>query len=244
MELAERKQYLNQFAFVTHNTDVLMGIAAMSILMVMVIPIPAMLLDLFLSFNITLALIILLVGMYILKPLDLSSFPSLLLLATLFRLSLNVASTRIILLHGNEGTQAAGKVIMAFGNFVVGGNYLVGVIVFLVLVVINFMVITKGAGRIAEVAARNDHPIRHFPIELLDDLDPDGLLTFDPQAVHRVRQVDAVALGHLLHDLHAAIEIGVEGQHQCVVGDRLDQLHERHQLLPFATEDARAYLPS
>ena len=154
MELAERKQYLDRFTFITHNTDVFMGVAAMSILMVMVIPIPAMLLDLFLSFNITFSLIILLVGMYILKPLDLSSFPSLLLLATLFRLSLNVASTRLILLHGNEGTQAAGKVIMAFGSFVVGGNYLVGFIVFVILVVINFMVITKGAGRIAEVAAR------------------------------------------------------------------------------------------
>jgi flagellar biosynthesis protein FlhA len=154
MELAERKQYLNRFAVVANNTDILMGFAAMAILMVMIIPIPSMLLDLFLSFNITLALIILLVGMYILKPLDLSSFPSLLLLVTLFRLSLNVASTRLILLHGNEGTQAAGKVIMAFGNFVVGGNYLVGFIVFVILVVINFMVITKGAGRIAEVAAR------------------------------------------------------------------------------------------
>ena len=154
MELAERKHYLDRFAFVTNNTDVIMGFAAMSILMVMIIPIPAMLLDLFLSFNITFALIILLVGMYILKPLDLSSFPSLLLLSTLFRLSLNVASTRMILLNGNEGTHAAGKVIMAFGNFVVGGNYIVGFIVFVILVVINFMVITKGAGRIAEVAAR------------------------------------------------------------------------------------------
>ncbi|MBR9985566.1 MAG: flagellar biosynthesis protein FlhA [Desulfosarcina sp.] len=154
MELAERKQHVNQFAFVANNSDVLMGLAAMSILMVMVIPIPAFLLDLFLSFNITLSLIILLVGMYILRPLDLSSFPSLLLLSTLFRLSLNVASTRMILLHGSEGTHAAGKVIMAFGQFVVGGNYLVGFIVFIILVVINFMVITKGAGRIAEVAAR------------------------------------------------------------------------------------------
>jgi flagellar biosynthesis protein FlhA len=154
MELAERKQYLDRFAFVTKNTDVFMGFAVMAILMVMVIPIPSMLLDLFLSFNITLAMIILLVGMYILKPLDLSSFPSLLLMATLFRLSLNVASTRLILLHGNEGTHAAGKVIMAFGSFVVGGNYIVGFIVFVILVVINFMVITKGAGRIAEVAAR------------------------------------------------------------------------------------------
>jgi flagellar biosynthesis protein FlhA len=154
MEIAEQKSYLDRFAFVTKNTDILMGIAAMCILMVMVIPIPSMLLDLFLSFNITFALIILLVGMYILNPLELSSFPSLLLLATLFRLSLNVASTRLILLHGNEGTHAAGKVIMAFGSFVVGGNYLVGLIVFVILVVINFMVITKGAGRIAEVAAR------------------------------------------------------------------------------------------
>jgi flagellar biosynthesis protein FlhA len=113
-----------------------------------------MLLDLLLSFNITLSLIILLASMYVQRPLELSAFPSILLLGTLFRLSLNVASTRIILLHGNEGTTAAGKVIMAFGGFVVGGNYLVGIIVFLILVAINFMVITKGAGRIAEVAAR------------------------------------------------------------------------------------------
>ena len=154
MELAERKQHINRFAFVTSNTDILMGFAAMCILMVMIIPLPSMLLDILLSFNITFALIILLVGMYILKPLDLSSFPSILLMVTLFRLSLNVASTRLILLHGNEGSHAAGKVIMAFGSFVVGGNYLVGVIVFTILVVINFMVITKGAGRIAEVAAR------------------------------------------------------------------------------------------
>ncbi len=154
MELAQRKTFLDRFAFITQNTDVMMGLAAMAILMIMVIPIPTMMLDLFLSFNITFSLIILLVGMYVLKPLDLSSFPSLLLLSTLFRLSLNVASTRMILLHGHEGTHAAGKVIMAFGNFVVGGNFLVGLIVFIILVVINFMVITKGAGRIAEVAAR------------------------------------------------------------------------------------------
>jgi flagellar biosynthesis protein FlhA len=154
MELAQRKHPLDRFAFVTNNTDVFMGFAVMSILMVMIIPLPTMLLDLFLSFNITFSLIILLVCMYILKPLDLSSFPSLLLLATLFRLSLNVASTRLILLHGSEGPQAAGRVIMAFGSFVVGGNYVVGCIVFIILVVINFMVITKGAGRIAEVAAR------------------------------------------------------------------------------------------
>jgi flagellar biosynthesis protein FlhA len=136
------------------NSDLLMAVAVVGILIFMVMPLPTFLLDLLLSFSITFSLIILLASMYVQRPLDLSSFPSILLLATLFRLSLNVASTRIILLHGNEGTLAAGKVIQAFGGFVVGGNYLVGIIVFLILVAINFMVITKGAGRIAEVAAR------------------------------------------------------------------------------------------
>ena len=192
MELAQRKQILDRFAFLTNNTDVFMGFAAMSILMVMVIPIPSMLLDLFLSFNITLSLIILLVGMYILKPLDLSSFPSLLLLATLFRLSLNVASTRIILLNGNEGTHAAGKVIMAFGSFVVGGNYLVGFIVFVILVVINFMVITKGAGRIAEVAARftlDAMPGKQMSI----DADLNAGLIDEAEARERRRQISREA---------------------------------------------------
>jgi len=138
----------------SRNTDIMMAAGVVGILVVMVIPLPSILLDLLLSFNITCSLVILLVGMYIQKPLDLSSFPSILLLATLFRLSLNIASTRIILLHGSEGPMAAGKVIHAFGSFVVGGNYLVGLIVFVILVVINFVVITKGAGRIAEVAAR------------------------------------------------------------------------------------------
>lgn len=136
------------------NVDIFLPVGVVGILCVMIMPLPTFLLDLFLTFNITIAVIILLVGMYIRKPLDLSAFPSILLITTLFRLSLNVASTRIILLHGNEGIAAAGEVIKAFGSFVVGGNYLVGIIVFLILVVINFMVITKGAGRIAEVAAR------------------------------------------------------------------------------------------
>jgi len=131
-----------------------MAVAVISILVFMVMPLPTLLLDLLLSFSITFSLIILLASMYVQNPLDLSAFPSILLLVTLFRLSLNVASTRIILLNGNEGIMAAGKVIKAFGSFVVGGNYLVGIIVFLILVAINFIVITKGAGRIAEVAAR------------------------------------------------------------------------------------------
>ena len=131
-----------------------MAVAVIGILVFMVMPLPTLLLDLLLSFSITFSLIILLASMYVQNPLDLSAFPSILLLITLFRLSLNVASTRIILLNGSEGIQAAGKVIKAFGSFVVGGNYLVGIIVFLILVAINFIVITKGAGRIAEVAAR------------------------------------------------------------------------------------------
>ena len=139
---------------VAKNSDLLMAVAVVGILIFMVMPLPTFLLDLLLSFSIIFSLVILLASMYVPRPLDLSAFPSILLLATLFRLSLNVASTRIILLNGQEGTLAAGKVIQSFGGFVVGGNYLVGIIVFLILVAINFMVITKGAGRIAEVAAR------------------------------------------------------------------------------------------
>lgn len=154
MTAAQQVQYGGKLPSITKNSDLFMAVAVVGILVFMVIPLPTMLLDLLISFNITFALIILLASMYTLRPLELSAFPSILLLITLFRLSLNVASTRIILIHGNEGSMAAGQVIQAFGNFVVGGNYLVGIIVFIILVVINFMVITKGAGRIAEVAAR------------------------------------------------------------------------------------------
>lgn len=152
--MADHIQITGHIPAVTKNSDLLMAVAVVGILVFMVMPLPTFLLDLLLSFSITFSLIILLASMYVQRPLDLSSFPSILLLGTLFRLSLNVASTRIILLHGNEGILAAGRVIQAFGSFVVGGNYLVGIIVFLILVAINFMVITKGAGRIAEVAAR------------------------------------------------------------------------------------------
>jgi len=152
--LPNQIQITGQIPFVAKNSDVFMAMAVVGIIVFMVMPLPTLLLDLLLSFSIMFALIILLASMYIQRPLELSSFPSILLLVTLFRLALNVASTRIILLHGNEGTLAAGKVIKAFGGFVVGGNYLVGIIVFLILVAINFLVITKGAGRIAEVAAR------------------------------------------------------------------------------------------
>ncbi|MBW1994961.1 MAG: flagellar biosynthesis protein FlhA [Deltaproteobacteria bacterium] len=136
------------------STDIAMVLAVISILMAMILPLPPMILDFSLSLNITVSIIVLITAMYVLKPLDFSIFPSLLLVLTLFRLSLNVASTRLILLHGNEGPHAAGAIIRAFGNFVVGGNYVIGLIIFLILVLINFIVITKGSGRIAEVAAR------------------------------------------------------------------------------------------
>lgn len=134
--------------------DVMVALASIGILLAMLVPIPPLLLDLLLAANITLALLIFVISLYILRPLDLSVFPSLLLVLTLFRLSLNVASTRLVLLHGSEGAAAAGRIINAFGVFVVGGSYIVGAVVFAILAVIQFMVITKGSGRIAEVSAR------------------------------------------------------------------------------------------
>ncbi|WP_425495571.1 flagellar biosynthesis protein FlhA [Pandoraea terrigena] len=124
------------------------------VLGMMILPLPPFILDLLFTFNIALAVMVLLVSMYTQKPLDFAAFPSVLLFSTLLRLSLNVASTRVVLLEGHTGPDAAGKVIEAFGHFLVGGNYAVGIVVFIILVVINFMVITKGAGRIAEVGAR------------------------------------------------------------------------------------------
>src|SRR5947199_1149542 len=124
------------------------------ILGMMVLPLPPFLLDLLFTFNIALAMVVLLSAMYTLRALDFAVFPTVILLTTLLRLSLNVASTRVVLLNGHTGTDAAGKVIEAFGQFLVGGNFAVGLVVFAILVVINFVVITKGAGRIAEVSAR------------------------------------------------------------------------------------------
>ena len=124
------------------------------ILMMLVVPLPTFVLDVLFTFNITLSLIILLVTLYLTRPLDFAAFPTAILLTTLLRLSLNVAAARVILLNGQNGTGAAGQVIESFGQFVVGGNYAVGIIIFAILVVINFVVITKGAGRIAEVSAR------------------------------------------------------------------------------------------
>lgn len=138
----------------TKQTDLLLPISFMLILAVLFVPVPPIVLDFFLAISISLSIIILLVSIFAEKPLDFSSFPFILLFTTLFRLSLNVSTTRTILLHGHEGPDAAGEIIRAFGQFVVGGNYAVGIIVFIILVLINFMVITKGSGRVAEVAAR------------------------------------------------------------------------------------------
>jgi flagellar biosynthesis protein FlhA len=137
-----------------HKGELFVALGVIITLLVMVFPLPRLLLDLLLSFNLTFSLIVLLVSLYTVKPIEFFIFPSLLLVATLFRLSLNVASTRLILLHGWEGLEAAGRVIRSFGSFVVGGNYVVGGIIFIILVIINFIVIIKGSTRIAEVAAR------------------------------------------------------------------------------------------
>lgn len=134
---------------ILQNNDIVLAIGLVTIVLMMIIPIPAQLLDLLLTLNISLSVLILLVCLYTKEPLDYSSFPTILLIATLFRLGLNVTSTRLILLEAN-----AGSVIESFGQFVIGGNYVVGAVIFIILVIINFMVITGGAGRVAEVSAR------------------------------------------------------------------------------------------
>jgi flagellar biosynthesis protein FlhA len=137
-----------------NREGIIVAIALIGVLGLMLLPVPPILLDLFLSLSIALSVVILITAVFVTKPLDFSVFPSLLLMTTLYRLSLNIATTKLVLLRGNEGLDAAGQVVKAFGNFVVSGNYTVGLIIFTIIVVINFVVITKGAGRIAEVAAR------------------------------------------------------------------------------------------
>jgi flagellar biosynthesis protein FlhA len=134
--------------------DLALAFGILTILVVLILPLPSIVLDLFLAISITLSILILMTSLFIQAPLEFSSFPTILLISTMLRLSLNLASTRLILSHGHEGTDAAGHVIQAFGNFVMGGNFVIGIIVFAILVIVNFVVITKGSGRIAEVAAR------------------------------------------------------------------------------------------
>ena len=134
--------------------DLALAVGVMTILVVLILPLPAMLLDIALAISIIFSVLILMTALFIHTPLEFSAFPTVLLIATMLRLALNLASTRLILSHGHEGTSAAGHVIEAFGNLVMGGNFVIGVIVFTILVIVNFVVITKGSGRIAEVAAR------------------------------------------------------------------------------------------
>src|SRR5918912_1994634 len=134
--------------------DIALAIGVLTILVVLILPLPPILLDFALAISIIFSVLILMTALFIHTPLEFSAFPTVLLIATMLRLALNLASTRLILAHGHEGTQAAGHVIEAFGNFVMSGNFVIGIIVFTILVIVNFVVITKGSGRIAEVAAR------------------------------------------------------------------------------------------
>src|SRR5471032_676312 len=134
--------------------DIALAVGVLTILVVLILPLPPILLDLALAISIIISVLILMTALFIQAPLEFSSFPTVLLIATMLRLALNLASTRLILAHGHEGTDAAGHVIEAFGNFVMSGNFVIGIIVFTILVIVNFVVITKGSGRIAEVAAR------------------------------------------------------------------------------------------
>jgi flagellar biosynthesis protein FlhA len=136
------------------TTQILMGVGVVGLVCLLVVPLPAVLLDFFLALSFTSSILILMTALFIRKPLEFSAFPAVLLVATLFRLGLNIASTRLILSHGHEGEGAAGEIIAAFGNFIMGGNFVIGLTVFIILIIVNFVVITKGSTRIAEVAAR------------------------------------------------------------------------------------------
>ncbi len=184
---------LERMKTLTSNSDLAVTIALLMVVGVMITPIPPMLLDFLLALMLSVSVVILLISVYTKRPLDFSTFPSVLLITTLFRLSLNVASTRNILLRGGtDGTQAAGDIIRSFGEFVVEGNYVVGIIVFIILVIINFMVITKGAGRVAEVAARftlDAMPGKQMAI----DADLNAGLIDESEAKIRRREVSAEA---------------------------------------------------
>jgi flagellar biosynthesis protein FlhA len=145
---------LGEIGDILKRGDLALALGVLVILVVLILPLPAIVLDLFLAISITVSILILMTALFIQGPLEFSAFPTVLLISTMLRLSLNMASTRLILSHGHEGTAAAGHVIEAFGNFVMGGNFVIGIIVFAILVIVNFVVITKGSGRIAEVAAR------------------------------------------------------------------------------------------
>ena len=172
------------------NRDMALAAGVMAVIAMLILPLPPWLLDIGLALSITLSIMILMVALFIEKPLDLSAFPTILLIATMLRLGLNIASTRLILSHGHEGPDAAGGVIAAFGEFLIGGEVVIGITIFLILVVINFVVITKGAGRIAEVAARfslDSMPGKQMAI----DADLSAGLIDEEQARKRRAEVEA-----------------------------------------------------
>src|ERR1700728_4683776 len=136
------------------RSELALAVGIMAILVILLLPLPPWLLDVCLAFSLSFAILILMTAVFIRKPLEFSAFPTILLVTTMMRLALNLASTRLILGHGNEGTAASGLVIQAFGKLIMQGNFVIGLIVFSILVIVNFVVITKGSGRIAEVAAR------------------------------------------------------------------------------------------
>ena len=145
---------INEIVEIIRQSNAGLAVGVVIILAVLILPMPAMLLDILLAFSMVFSVMILMTALFIQTPLEFSAFPTVLLVSAMFRLALNLASTRLILADGHEGTAAAGNVIEAFGNFVTRGNFIIGVIVFAILLIVNFIVITKGSGRIAEVAAR------------------------------------------------------------------------------------------
>jgi len=180
---------LGEIGTILKRGDLALAIGVMLILVVLILPLPPMLLDLALALSITLSVLILMTALFIQTPLEFSAFPTVLLISTMLRLALNLASTRLILSHGHEGTAAAGHVIEAFGNFVMSGNFVIGVIVFTILVIVNFVVITKGSGRIAEVAARfhlDAMPGKQMAI----DADLSAGLINEEEARRRRRQIE------------------------------------------------------
>ncbi len=190
--MEELFQFLKRFEKYTKNADLVVALALVAILAVMIIPLPSILLDVALTISLSSSLLILIVALYTQKALEFSVFPSLLLITTLFRLALNVATTRLVLTEGHNGTASAGAVIEAFGSFVVGNNYVIGLIVFLILVIINFVVITKGSGRVAEVAARftlDAMPGKQMSI----DADLNAGLINEEQARKRRKEIESEA---------------------------------------------------
>jgi flagellar biosynthesis protein FlhA len=180
---------LGEIAQIAKRGDLMLATGVLTILVVLILPLPPVVLDMFLAVSITISVLILMTALFIQTPLEFSSFPTVLLIATMLRLALNLASTRLILSHGHEGPQAAGHVIEAFGNFVMGGNFVIGIIVFTILIIVNFVVITKGSGRIAEVAARfhlDAMPGKQMAI----DADLSAGLINEEQARHRRKELE------------------------------------------------------